>query len=81
MKAVEEHGTYEWPYWLKPITRFFGWWASVFALLGPLSVCPFCGQPGCSIGTAAAGISGVIIATFLTVPKWILGLLKKQAHK
>jgi len=81
MKAVEEYQKLRWPWCLKSITRFFGWWASVFALLGPLSVCPFCGQPGCSIGTAAAGVSGGIIATLMTVPSWILGLFKKRAHK
>lgn len=34
----------------RPITRFVGWWASVFALVGPFSVYPFCGQPGCGMG-------------------------------
>jgi len=61
--------------------RFFGWWSSMFALLGPLSVCPFCGQPGCGIGTTAAAVFGAIIATFMVVPRWVLGLFKKRVCK
>jgi len=61
--------------------RFLGWWASMFALLGPLSVCPFCGQPGCGVGTAAAGVMGGIVATLMTVPRWVLGLFGRCACK
>jgi len=38
------------PAWLRPLVRFFAWWFSFFALLGPLSTCPICGQPGCAGG-------------------------------
>jgi membrane associated rhomboid family serine protease len=55
----------------RPITRFVAWWASVFALVGPFSVCPFCGQPGCGMGAAAAGVLGGFVAALITFPKYI----------
>jgi len=63
------------------LTRFLGWWSGIFLLMGPLSVCPFCGQPGCGVGVAAAGVMGGIVATVMTVPRWIMGLFKQGARK
>jgi len=40
------------------LLRFVVWWFSFFVLLGPLSVCPICRQPGCAGGTASTGILG-----------------------
>jgi hypothetical protein len=55
--------------WRGPITRFVKWWASLFVLLGPLSVCPFCGQPGCGGGLAGAGVLGALGAALTFVPR------------
>ena len=52
--------------WLRPIARFAAWWFGLFALLGPLSVCPVCGQSGCPGGAASAGILGGIMAAFIS---------------
>ena len=57
--------------WVKHLLRFFGWWFGFFALLGPLSVCPICGQSGCPGGAASAGVLGGIFAVLVSVPRWI----------
>ena len=62
--------------WLSPIFRFVAWWFSLFALLGPLSVCPFCGQPGCGVGGASAGLLGGIIAAVISIRRRIFGFSK-----
>jgi len=62
----------------RPLTRFLGWWASVFALLGPFSVCPFCGQPGCGIGAGAAGVLGGFVAALMTFPKYLGKLVTRH---
>jgi len=56
----------------RPLLRFLAWWFSFFALLGPLSTCPICGQPGCAGGIAGAGILGGVAAAFLWVPRQII---------
>ncbi len=57
--------------WLQPLVRFAAWWFSLFALLGPLSVCPVCGQSGCPGGAASAGILGGVMAAFISALRWI----------
>ena len=49
------------------ILRFSGWavgFAGLFAMGG---TCPFCGQQGCPVGTASAGIVGL---TFASLIQW-----------
>jgi hypothetical protein len=49
------------------IFRFSGWavgFAGLFAMGG---TCPFCGQQGCPVGTASAGIIGL---TFASLIQW-----------
>ena len=58
--------------WLKPLARFLAWWFSFFALLGHLSTCPVCGQPGCAGGVAGAGIFGGVAAALLWIPRQII---------
>src|SRR5208337_5627207 len=48
--------------------RFFSWWLVFFGIYASSSVCPFCGQPGCPVGVAAAGIIGGFFAAV-----WIYG--------
>lgn len=62
--------------WLRPIARFAAWWFSLFALLGPLSVCPVCGQSGCPGGAASAGILGGIMAAFISGLRWVRDLAR-----
>ena len=66
-------------WWLPgPITRFLGWWASVFALVGPFSICPFCGQPGCGMGAATAGVLGAFVATLMTIPRYLRKIVTRR---
>jgi len=58
--------------YLKPAVRFLAWWFSFSALLGPLSTCPICGQPGCAGGIVGAGILGGVAAAFLWIPRQII---------
>lgn len=58
--------------WLKGLVRFVGWWFGFFALLGPLSTCPVCGQPGCPGGAASAGLLGGVLAALLWLPRRIV---------
>jgi len=56
----------------RPLLRFLAWWFSFFALLGPLSTCPICRQPGCAGGIAGAGILGGIITGLMWLPRQII---------
>jgi len=53
---------------IRGLWRFFSWWLVFFGIYASSSVCPFCGQPGCPVGVAAAGIMGGFFATI-----WIYG--------
>ena len=64
--------------WLKPTLRFLAWWFSFFALLGPRSVCPICGQAGCPGGTASAGVFGGLFAALISIPRWIRNLFGRR---
>ena len=63
----------------RSVLRFFGWWFGMFALLGPFSVCPFCGQPGCGGGAVSAGLFGGMIAAAVSVGRWIRHLPHRRA--
>lgn len=64
--------------WLRPIARFAAWWFSLFTLLGPLSVCPVCGQSGCPGGAASAGILGGVMAAFISGLRWICNSVRRH---
>lgn len=66
---------------LKSVLRFLGWWFGFFALLGPLSVCPICGQAGCPGGTVGAGASGGILAALISLPRWIRNVFRRRNRK
>jgi len=61
-----------------PIVRFLKWWASLFVLLGPLAVCPFCGQAGCGGGALSAGVLGAVVAALTFVPRRIVRLFHRH---
>jgi len=63
----------------RPLLRFLAWWFSFFALLGPLSTCPICGQPGCAGGIAGAGVLGGIAAVLMWVPQQIARAFRRWA--
>ncbi|WP_461834796.1 hypothetical protein [Desulfothermus sp.] len=42
--------------------HFFGWWFGFMGLYSSSAVCPFCGQTGCPVGFASAGILGAMFS-------------------
>jgi len=66
--------------WLRPMARFAAWWFSLFALLGPLSVCPLCGQSGCPGGAASAGMLGGVMAAFISALHWICNSARRRSR-
>jgi len=62
---------------IRPIGRFLAWWGGISALLGPFSVCPFCGRLGCPGGAASAGFFGAIIAGIIFIGRGLTGMLKR----
>lgn len=62
--------------WRSPIARFLKWWVSCFVLLGPLAVCPFCGQPACGGGALSAGVLGAIVAALTFLPRRLARLIR-----
>jgi hypothetical protein len=68
-KVLEKHRTAARLRWGGPVARFLKWWVSCFVLLGPLAVCPFCGQPACGGGAFSAGVLGAIVAALTFVPR------------
>jgi hypothetical protein len=61
------------------VVRFVKWWASLTLLLGPLSVCPICGQQGCGGGLLSAGVLGAFGAALTVVPKWLAGRFRRHS--
>lgn len=59
----------------KLLVRFGGLTAVFGAIYGAGGVCPFCGQPGCPVGPAGAGLVGAAFAACAT------GLGKLAARK
>jgi hypothetical protein len=64
--------------WFRPLLRFCGWWFAMFALLGPLSTCPICGQPGCGGGAISAGILGGLAAAALWLPRRLIRAFRNR---
>ena len=80
-RLVEDRMTASRPRWPSQIMRFFKWWAGLFVLLGPLAVCPFCGQPGCGGGALGAGVLGAIFAALTFVPRRLARLFKGHVQR
>jgi hypothetical protein len=55
------------------LLRFGSWWLVFFGIYASSAApCPFCGQPGCPVGVAAAGIAGGFFAAIWTYGKaWL----------
>ena len=81
IKATEEQSTAPRSRWRSPIMRFFKWWAICFASLGPLAVCPFCGQAGCGGGLFSAGVLGTIVVALTFVPRRLARLFKRRVQE
>jgi len=47
------------------LLRLSGWSVGFSGLYIMFAVCPFCGQPGCPVGAASAGLIGAIFAVLM----------------
>ncbi len=50
--------------------KFFGCWFAFTGLYSVSSVCPFCGQAGCPVGAAGAGVVGAFMAALVQMRNW-----------
>lgn len=57
--------------------RFITWWLIFSGIYASSSVCPFCGQLGCPVGAAGAGVVGGFFAVILEKGKVFLSYLSK----
>jgi hypothetical protein len=55
---------YKYPF-IGRLLRFLTWWLIFSGIYASSSVCPFCGQLGCPVGGASAGIVGGFFALII----------------
>jgi hypothetical protein len=67
---------YQYPF-IGRLFRFFTWWLIFSGIYASSSVCPFCGQFGCPVGAASAGIVGGFFALVIGKGKVILHLVTR----
>jgi hypothetical protein len=48
------------------LCRFLTWWLIFSGIYASSSVCPFCGQAGCPVGAASAGLVGGLFALIIS---------------
>jgi len=60
--------------------RFFVRWFGMFAAMGSFSTCPCCGQQGCGVGMAGAGLMGGIASGIIACLRQIAGFSKRRSH-
>jgi hypothetical protein len=63
---------------VRPLGGFLAWWFAMFALLGPLSTCPICGQPGCGGSAISAGVLGGVAAAVLWLPRRLIRAFRNR---
>jgi hypothetical protein len=60
------------------LLRFFGWWLGFTGLYSMTGTCPVCGQQGCPVGLASAGIVGAFFALCVQNWKRFFGFLRSR---
>jgi hypothetical protein len=58
--------------------KFLTWWLIFSGIYASASVCPFCGQAGCPVGGASAGIVGGLFALVIAKGKAIMGRITQR---
>ncbi len=71
-----DRGSSRFPLWGR-LSRFFLWWLIFAGVYASSSVCPFCGQAGCPVGAASAGVVGGVFAFLITGAKQLLTSFKR----
>jgi len=61
--------------------RFLGFWMGISGLYASSTVCPCCGQVGCPVGLAAAGVLGGGLAFILTYARRIWNRIRDRLFK
>jgi hypothetical protein len=56
----------------------FIWWLAFMGIYASSSVCPFCGQAGCPVGVAGAGLVGGFFALVIGQGKVFLSYFNKM---
>jgi hypothetical protein len=59
------------------LCRFFVWWLVISGIYASSSACPFCGQLGCPVGAAGAGIVGGFLALVINRGKVFINHLTR----
>jgi hypothetical protein len=59
------------------LVRFFTWWLIFSGIYASSSFCPFCGQAGCPVGAASAGLVGGLFALVIGQGKVILARITR----
>ena len=59
------------------LLRFLTWWLIFSGIYASSSVCPFCGQVGCPVGAASAGLVGGFFALIIGNGKVLWGHLMR----
>ena len=62
---------YQYPF-IGRLLKFLTWWLIFSGIYASSSVCPFCGQLGCPVGGASAGIVGGLFALVIGKGKVII---------
>ncbi len=63
------------------IFRFLGWSIGFSGLYMMFAVCPFCGQAGCPVGAASAGVVGGLFTLSVSALKSFWNMCKRKLHK
>ncbi|MBD3372596.1 MAG: hypothetical protein GF403_07775 [Candidatus Coatesbacteria bacterium] len=71
------HHSKAWGFWPR-LLRFLGFWLGISGLYASTTVCPCCGQAGCPVGLAAAGVLGGGLAFILTYARGFWRRLKSR---
>lgn len=61
--------------------RFLIWWLAFMGIYASSSVCPFCGQAGCPVGLAGAGVVGGFFALVVGKGKTFSIYLKRALSR
>ena len=66
------------PVWrtLVHILRFLGFWLATW--IGPFSVCPFCGRPGCPGGAVSAGVFAAFCSVLVFLPRKLPAVFRRS---
>jgi len=63
------------------LTRYLSWFLAFSGLYAMSAVCPFCGRAGCPVGTASAGLVGLVFASVMQWGRACKDRLVRMVHR